>query len=299
MSNSSNTAANLGTAVVTGASSGIGAIYADRLARRGYDLILVARNRARLEQLATRISNETGRSVEIVAADLNDDADIRRVENVLRTDASITMLVNNAGVGAAAPLVDSDVDKMEAMIKLNVVALTRLTYAIAPGFVARGGGNIINIASIVAVAPEILNGVYGGTKAFVLALTQSLHHELASKGVKVQAVLPGATRTEFWSVAGMPIETVEEMGIVMSAEQMVDASLVGFDQGELATIPSLPDYADWQAFESARTALGPNLSRTAPAARCGLPRVYGSKPCARSVGRRERLTRGEARHLCA
>ena len=125
MSNSSNTAANLGTAVVTGASSGIGAIYADRLARRGYDLILVARNRARLEQLATRISNETGRSVEIVAADLNDDADIRRVENVLRTDASITMLVNNAGVGAAAPLVDSDVDKMEAMIKLNVVALTR------------------------------------------------------------------------------------------------------------------------------------------------------------------------------
>ena len=267
MSNSSNTAANLGAAVVTGASSGIGAIYADRLARRGYDLILVARNRARLEQLATRISNETGRSVEIVAADLNDDADIRRVENVLRTDASITMLVNNAGVGAAAPLVDSDVDKMEAMIKLNVVALTRLTYAIAPGFVARGGGNIINIASIVAVAPEILNGVYGGTKAFVLAFTQSLHHELASKGVKVQAVLPGATRTEFWSVAGMPIETVEEMGIVMSAEQMVDASLVGFDQGELATIPSLPDYADWQAFESARTALGPNLSRTAPAAR--------------------------------
>ena len=267
MSNSSQSATNLGTAVVTGASSGIGAVYADRLARRGYDLILVARNRPRLEQLATRISNETGRSVEIVAADLNDDADIHRVENVLRTDASITMLVNNAGVGAAGPLVDSDADKMEAMIKLNVIALTRLTYAVAPGFVARGGGNIINIASIVAIAPEILNGVYGGTKAFVLALTQSLHHELASKGVKVQAVLPGATRTEFWDVAGVPIEVVEERGIVMSAEQMVDASLVGFDQGELATIPSLPDYADWQAFESARAALGPNLSRSAPAAR--------------------------------
>ncbi|HWT38013.1 MAG TPA: SDR family oxidoreductase, partial [Paraburkholderia sp.] len=228
---------------------------------------LVARNRARLEQLATRISNETGRSVEIVAADLNDDADIRRVENVLRTDASITMLVNNAGVGAGSPLLDSNVDKMESMIKLNVVALTRLTYAIAPGFVARGAGNIINIASIVAIAPEILNGVYGGTKAFVLAFTQSLHHELASKGVKVQAVLPGATRTEFWDAAGVPIEYVEERGIVMSAEQMVDASLVGFDQGELATIPSLPDYADWQTFESARAALGPNLSRSTPAAR--------------------------------
>jgi uncharacterized protein len=266
MSNSSTAAANLGTAVVTGASTGIGAIYADRLARRGYDLILVARNRARLEQLATRISNETGRSVEIVTADLNQDADIRRVENVLRTDASISMLVNNAGVGAAAPLLDANVDAMEAMIKLNVVALTRLTYAITPGFVARGGGSIINIASIVAIAPEILNGVYGGTKAFVLAFTQSLHHELASKGVKVQAVMPGATRTEFWDVAGVPVEHLDQ-GIVMSAEKMVDASLVGFDRGELATIPSLPNYADWQAFESARAALGPNLSRNVPAER--------------------------------
>jgi uncharacterized protein len=267
MSNSSNPTANLGTAVVTGASSGIGAVYADRLARRGYDLIVVARNRARLEKLATRITNETGRSVEIVTADLNDDADIHRVENILRTDASITMLVNNAGFGSATPLVESDVNTMESMIKLNVTALTRLTYAVVPALVARGGGSIINISSIVAVAPEILNGVYGGTKAFVLAFTQSLHHELASKGVKVQAVMPGATRTEFFDVAGVPIEMVEERGILMSAEHMVDASLAGFDQNELATIPSLPDYADWQAFESARTALGPNLSRTTPAAR--------------------------------
>jgi uncharacterized protein len=267
MSNSSHPAASLGTAVVTGASSGIGAVYADRLARRGYDLIVVARNRARLETLATRITNETGRSVEIVTADLNDDDDVRHVENILRTDASITMLVNNAGFGSASPLVDADVDTMESMIKLNVTALTRLTYAVVPALVARGGGSIINISSIVAVAPEILNGVYGGTKAFVLAFTQSLHHELASKGVKVQAVMPGATRTEFFDVAGVPIAMVEERGIVMSAEHMVDASLAGFDQNELATIPSLPDYADWQAFESARAALGPNLSRTTPAAR--------------------------------
>jgi uncharacterized protein len=257
---------NLGTALVTGASSGIGAIYADRLARRGYDLILVARNRARLDELATRITSQTGRSVKIVAADLNDDADVRRVEDLLRSDASITMLVNNAGVGGAAPLLQSDVEKMEAMIKLNVLSLTRLTYAVAPAFVARGAGSIINIASIVAVAPEILNGVYGGTKAFVLALTQSLHHELAGKGVKVQAVLPGATRTEFWDIAGLPVEHLDQ-GIVMSAEQMVDAALVGFDQGEVATIPSLPDYGDWQKFESARAALGPNLSHSKPAAR--------------------------------
>src|SRR5438552_4063901 len=155
---------------------------------------------------------------------------------------------------------------MEAMIDLNVTALTRLTYAVVPGFVARGGGTIINIASIVAVAPEILNGVYGGTKAFVLALSQSLRHELADKGVRVQAVLPGATATEFWNVAGTPIENLPEER-VMSAEDMVEAALVGLDEGEFVTIPALPDAADWDAFEAARRALGPNLSRSTPARR--------------------------------
>jgi short-subunit dehydrogenase len=257
---------NKRTALITGASSGIGAIYADRLARRGYDLILVARNRERLEALRQRLTRETGRTVEFVVADLNEREDVRRVEEVLRRDASITLLVNNAGVGATAPLLDADIDKMEDMIALNVTALTRLTYAAVPGFVARGGGTIINVASIVAVAPEILNGVYGGTKAFVLALSQSLRHELADKGVRVQAVLPGATATEFWNVAGTPIENLPEES-VMSAEDMVDAALVGLDQGEFVTIPALPDAADWDAFEAARRALGPNLSRSTPARR--------------------------------
>ena len=135
-----------GTALITGASSGIGAIYADRLAKRGYDLILVARNQGRLAALARRLGNETGRSVETIAADLSDKADLVRIETTLRTNPGITLLVNNAGVGAAAPLLDSDVEKMDAMIRLNVGALTRLTYAAAPGFVARGGGTIVNIA---------------------------------------------------------------------------------------------------------------------------------------------------------
>src|SRR5258708_14734674 len=154
-----------GTALITGASSGIGAVYAERLARRGYDLILVARNRDRLNSLASRLTTETGRSFEIVPADLTNKAAISRVENILRTDASITLLVNNAGVGATAPLLASDVQKMDYMITLNVGVLTRLTYAAAPSLVARGNGTIINIASIVAIAPEILNGVYGGSKA--------------------------------------------------------------------------------------------------------------------------------------
>jgi short-subunit dehydrogenase len=258
--------ANKGTALVTGASSGIGAIYADRLARRGYDLILVARSQDKLSQLAKRLGDETGRKVETVAADLNNSEDLRRVETVLRTDSRITLLVNNAGIGAAGPLLSSDVDKMEEMISLNVRALTRLTYAVVPGLVARGGGTIINMASMVGIAPEVLNGVYGGTKAFVLALSLSLHKELADKNIRVQVVLPGATATDFWDLAGVPVSNLPS-AIVMKADAMVDAALAGLDQGELVTIPSLPDIADWQAYEAARQKMMPNLSRSTPAER--------------------------------
>jgi len=258
-----------GTALITGASSGIGAIYADRLARRGHDLILVARNSDRLHALAAGLSDAMGRAVETIMADLTDAADLARVEAVLRTDASITMLVNNAGVGAAGPLLVSDVDKMSDMIALNVGALTRLTYAVVPGFVARGTGTIVNIASIAAIAPEALNGVYGGSKAYVLAFSRSLHHELAAEGIRVQAVLPGATATEFWDIAGVPLGNVPA-AILMSAGDMVDAALAGLDLGELVTIPSLPNAADWDSFEAARQVLAPNLSRTEPAARYGV-----------------------------
>lgn len=258
-----------GTAFITGASSGIGAVYADRLARRGYDLILVARNRQRLDTLADRISKDTGRNVEVIVADLANTAELRAVEQVLRSDSSISLLVNNAGVGATTPLLLSDADKMDALIALNITSLTRLTQAVAPGLIARGGGSIINISSIVAVAPELLNGVYGGSKAYVLAFTQSLHHELADEGIKVQAVLPGAIATEFWDVAGLPVSNLPTE-IVMSAEHLVDAALAGYDQGELVTLPSLPDVADWIAADNARKALAPNLSHALPAKRFGL-----------------------------
>lgn len=255
-----------GTALVTGASSGIGAIYAQRLAKRGYDLILVARNADRLSDLATKLTRETGRTVETIPADLGKKADLARVEAVLKSDRSITLLVNNAGVGGTAPLLASDVDKMQAMVDLNVTSLMRLTYAAVPGFVARGGGAIINIASIVAIAPEVLNGVYGASKAFVLAFSQSLKHELGDKNIRIQAVLPGATATEFWGIAGTPVEHLPTE-IVMQAEDMVDAALAGFDQGEFATIPALEDAGLLKAYEDARQALMPNLSRAAPAAR--------------------------------
>lgn len=255
-----------GTALITGASAGIGAIYADRLARRGYDLVLVARNQSRLSGLARRLESSTGRSVDTVAADLNDKTDLAKVEAILRQNADVTLLVNNAGVGATALLLNADVEKMDDMIQLNVGALTRLTYAAAPGFVARGAGTIINISSIAAISPETLNGVYGGSKAFVLAFSLSLHYELAEKGVRIQAVLPGATATDFWDVAGLPVHHLPA-AIVMSADDMVDAALSGLDQGEVVTIPSLADKADWDRYESARRAMSSKLSSAIPASR--------------------------------
>ncbi len=266
---------SLGTALVTGASSGIGAVYADRLAKRGYDLILVARNGERLKSLATQLTSETGRPVAVLPADLGDKAELAKVEAVLRDDPSITMLVNNAGAASIAPLLNSDVDQMEAMIALNVTALTRLTYVAAPAFVARGAGAIINIGSVVGIVPERLNGVYGATKAFVLALSQSLQHELADKGVRIQAVLPAATATDIWEKAGLHHSKLPA-GTVMSTEDMVDAALAGLDQGEVVTIPPLQDGDDWTRFNAARLALAPKLANSAPA-----PRYRAAQPARR------------------
>lgn len=255
-----------GTALITGASSGIGALYADRLARQGYDLILVARNAAKLERVAQAIRKATGRQIDTLPADLANPADLRLVEARLANDRSITLLVNNAGIGSTARALDADVDTMSAMVSLNVEALMRLTYAVVPAFVARGRGTIVNIASIVAVAPEVLNGVYGGTKAFVLAFSQNLRHELDSTGVGVQVVLPGATATDFWDIAGTPVEHLPGE-IVMRADQLVDAALAGLARGEFATIPSLHDESRWDAFEAARQAMAGELSTSTPAAR--------------------------------
>jgi uncharacterized protein len=257
---------NKGSILITGASSGIGAVYADRLSRRGYDLILVARNGDRLRALSERLAADTGRKIEVLVADLTIPADLRRVEQRLRNDATITGLLNNAGLGASSPLLESDPDQIEKLIQLNVIALTRLTQAVAPSFVARGKGTIINIASIVALAPELLNGSYSGSKAYVLNFTLSLHQELAPKGIRVQAVLPGAINTDFWDISGLPISNLPKEW-VMSADDLVDAALAGLNAGELVTIPSLPDSGEWQRLDEARQALRPNLSHTRPASR--------------------------------
>jgi uncharacterized protein len=257
-----------GTALITGASTGIGAVYADRLAKRGYDLILVARNEQRLSEIAKRLE-PSGRRIETIAADLTKKEDVQRVADRLSSDPTITTLVNNAGLGSARKLLDENIDDLESMIYLNVTALTRLALAAIPGFVARRNGLLINIASVVALAPDLLNGTYSGTKAYVVNFTQALKNEVQGMGITVQAVLPGATATPFWDKSGRPVEDLPAE-IVMTAEDMVDASLAGLDQQEVVTIPALPDLQDWETFEGARKALGPNLSHQKPAARYGI-----------------------------
>lgn len=254
------------TALITGASAGIGAAYADRLARCGHDLLLVARDEARLNELAKHLRDETGRSVGVLAADLAAPSGLSRIEDRLRRDPSIAMLVNNAGVAIAGPMLGSDVDSLEAMVALNVTAALRLAHAAVEGFAARGVGTLINVSSVLALAPERFNAAYSGTKAFLLNLSLALQAELAGTAIRVQAVLPGATRTELWRKAGIDVAAIPADRL-MDVNEMVDAALAGLDLGEAVTIPSLPDIADWSRFNEARLAMGPNLSRARPARR--------------------------------
>jgi short-subunit dehydrogenase len=251
-------------ALVTGASSGIGATYADRLARRGHPLVLVARDAARLEALGARLRAETGVAVDVLPADLTDPAGLAAVEARLRDDARIGILVNNAGAAAPAGFSAADLAPQYRLVDLNVVALTRLAGAAAQAFLGRGGGAIVNISSVVALAPEWLPGVYGATKAYVLTLSRALQAELGPRGVYVQAVLPAATRTEIWERSGRAVESLQG---VMEVGEMVDAALTGFDRREVVTIPSLPDAAQWEAFEAARQAMVPNFAQEHAAAR--------------------------------
>jgi short-subunit dehydrogenase len=247
-------------ALITGASTGIGATYADRLARLGHDVVLVARDEARLHALAERLRHDSGVVAEVLRADLLHRADLMQVEKRLHDDSTISLLVNNAGIAGSGPFASADPDTVEAIIGLNVLAVTRLAVAATSNFVARGSGTIINIASVTALMPESFEPVYLATKAFVLALSQSMHQELAPKGIHVQAVLPGITRTEIWERSGMDVHALPA-DMVMEVTELVDAALAGLDMGETVTIPSLPDVTEWENFNDMRRRLQPLLSR--------------------------------------
>jgi uncharacterized protein len=250
--------------LVTGSSTGIGAVYADRFARRGHDLVLVARSAARLGALAERLRGETGVTVDVVPADLTDGRGLARIEQRLREDPRIGVLVNNAGTTIPSGFLNQRSEDISNLIALNVTAVTRLAHAAASRFANAGEGAIINLASVVGLAPEMGSTVYGATKAFVVYLSQGLSVELSSKGVYVQAVLPAATRTEIWEHAGKDVNAVPGM---MEVDELVDAALVGFDRRELITIPPLHDATQWSAFEVARKAMLPNFAQAQPAER--------------------------------
>ncbi|MBN6152289.1 SDR family oxidoreductase [Xanthomonas sp. AmX2] len=240
------------TVLITGASTGIGAIYAQRFAQRGHDLVLVARDKSRLDALAARLREEHKVAVDVLQADLTTQDDLAAVETRLRDDAGIGILINNAGMAQSGGFVGQSGESIERLLTLNVTALTRLASAIAPRLAQSGNGAIVNIGSVVGLAPEFGMTVYGASKAFVLFLSQGMSLELAPKGVYVQAVLPAATRTEIWERAGIDVNTLAE---VMDVEELVDAALVGFDRRERVTIPPLHDAGRWDALDGARQAL--------------------------------------------
>lgn len=252
------------TVLITGASTGIGAIYADRFARRGHDLVLVARDQVRMEAVAARLRQETGVAVDILQADLTQATELATVEARLRDDASIGILVNNAGTGIGGSFIEQSTDSVAQLVALNTTALLRLASAIAPRLAKSGEGAIVNIGSVVGLAPEFSMTVYGATKAFVLFLSQGLSLELGPKGVYVQAVLPATTRTEIWDHVGADVNTLSN---VMEVGDLVDAALVGFDRRETVTIPPLPDAGQWEAYDATRQAMLPGFRNAQPAER--------------------------------
>lgn len=255
-----------GTALITGASTGIGAIYADRLARRGHDLVLVARDAARLKALSARLERDFDITAEILVADLTDPLDLAAVQARLAGDSTISILVNNAGMSIDGALTTASPGRVEQMIALNVLAPTLLARAAGQRLAAEGAGAIINLSSVLALAPEAFDGTYSGTKAFILNLSLGLAAQLGPLGVRIQAVLPGATRTEIWERSGKDVDAFPAES-VMSAEDLVDAALVGFDRGEVVTIPPLHDIELWEEANRSRLALAPHLSKRAVADR--------------------------------
>jgi uncharacterized protein len=255
-----------GTAIVTGATGGVGALYAAGLAERGYDLLLVGRQQKMLDALAKAVKQKTNVKVETLVANLAEAKDLARIEARISSDPAITALINNAGTasfGSFAKLSSEAVDETTAV---NITAMTRLTHAVLPGFLARGAGSIVNIASVLAFHPWPEFGVYNASKAYVVSFSQALQGEVAGKGVLVQVVIPPAVDTDFWNKAGLPVSNLP-VGSVMKPQHLVDAALKGLDRRESWVFPSLPDQALWNDHEKTRQALVGALMNGTPAAR--------------------------------
>lgn len=229
-------------ALVTGASAGIGAAFAERLARDKWDLCIVARRRQRLEEIARRLRREHGVQVQVIAADLTDAQALRRLERRIARDERLDLLINNAGVAGFGPFIERERDVEEAGIQLDVVAVVRLTHAALPAMVKRRRGSVINVSSLAALTPGPNYAVYSGCKSFINAFTEALHFELTGTGVRVQALCPGLTRTEIFDVAGADPSALPDV-MWMDPAAVADESLAALEKGTLVCIPGIANRA--------------------------------------------------------
>jgi len=228
-----------GTALVTGASSGIGAEIARELARRGHHVTLAARREERLRTLAEEISNDLGGEAEVVACDLSDPSERERLlAEIGRSGRAVEILVNNAGFGGTGDFATSDRDRILKMVRLNVEAVADLAGRAVEGMVRRGRGAIINIASTAAFQPLPGQAAYGATKAFVLSLSEAIQSELGGTGVTVTAVCPGPVRTEFMDVAGLDEAEDKTPDLIwMTPEQIAREAISGAERNKRVVVP--------------------------------------------------------------
>lgn len=257
---------NLGTAVVTGASSGIGAGLADQLASQGYNLKLVARRADRLETLAEQLSSKYSVTVTNIVADLGSAADLKKVADDISSDSEITMLINNAGTSTLGSTIETPVDKQLEMINVNITSLTLLSNAVLPGFKARNKGVLINIASVLGFYATAFSAVYSGTMAFVVNYSRGLQEEYKDTAVKIQIVLPAATDTEIWEVGGIPVSALP-VETVMTVEDCVNAIIAGLEFAEDFILPSVDDEALIKLYDDTRIKLFQASQTGKPASR--------------------------------
>jgi short-subunit dehydrogenase len=256
-------------AVVTGASSGLGKVYADRLAKRGYDLLLVARRKDRLHVIAQDLQRQYGIQANILVADLGLATDLNRVANVIAGDERVMVLVNNAGTASFVPSVALSLPDLDTQLNVNARAVSHLNLAVLPEFLRKNAGTIINIGSVLSFSVLPVGASYSATKAHVMLFTIGLQQELAQTNVRVQLVLPGNAATEIWDVAGIDSDAIDQT-TVMTAEDCVDAALAGLDQGEAVTLPSVEDSTLWAEFDAVRNKILGASHSSQPASRYGI-----------------------------
>ncbi len=228
------TTATRPVALVTGASAGLGKVFAERLAASGHDLAIVARDEARLRALGEDLSKRHGARVEVLVADLVNGAAREAVAE--RVSRGVDYLVNNAGFGTVGEFARLPAEREVDEVELNVVTLSRLTRAALPRMLERKRGRVINVASMAGLAPGPFTATYSATKAFVVSLSESLAEEVRGSGVRVMALCPGFTRTEFQSRASMSVGHVPKL-VWMDAEPVVDSALAAIERGEVVHIP--------------------------------------------------------------